>query len=197
MTSTPNSPAGQPNSTITKFTPKEVGPPEVEVEIQERLATDAEVVEEMRALGFVKYSERELNQPAKLGAILHKKGVIRSQRGSAFVNQQRLADTVEVLHLRLIEVANGTPGAKKENQKTEQMCKLAHAIGYNASKLTESQEMVINSDGGRPVALPLPTTETPPNMAFPVGTTVPKEVHYHVHQTEAPKADKNPVAEKS
>jgi hypothetical protein len=175
-----------------------VTPPEVEVEITERIATDEEVAKEMRALGFVKITGSQVALPSKLGAHLHQKGVIRHQRGGAFMNQHRLSSTVEVLHARLIEVADSKPGAKKENQKTEQMCKLAHAIGYNASKLTESQELVIGSEGGRGLATPpLPNAEAPPNMAFPVGTTVPKEVHYHVHQNEPKPEAKNPVAEKT
>lgn len=180
-------------NTMTKFTPQEAGPPEVEVEIQERIATDEEVAKEMQALGFVKVTAHHLALPSKLGAHLHKKGVIRHQRGGAFMTQYRLSDTVDALHARLIEIAQSKPGAKKENQKTEQMCKLAHAIGYNAGKLTESQTMVIGSEGGRLSAPPLPNTEAPPNMAFPVGTTVPKEVHYHVHQNDTPKpVAKNP-----
>lgn len=178
-------------NTLTKFTPMEAAPPEVDVEITERIATDAEVVKEMQALGFVRMTEQHLTTPAKLGASIHKKGVLRSQRGSAFVTQNRLSDTLEVMHQRLIEVSQTKPGAKKENNKTEQMCKLAHEIGFTAGKLTESQAMVMATEGARPPTLP-PPNETPPNMAFPVGTNVPKEIHYHVHND---KPAEKPVAE--
>ncbi len=171
---------------VETFTPKDDAPPQVDVEIMERIATDAEVAKTLQDMGMVKVSEQRVAALPKLGAYLHNRGLIRTQRGSAFMTQQRLMDTMEVLHYRLHEVAQTKADKKTEGKKTDQMVRIAHELAFTAGKLTESQSLILGSDGGKPLAAtPLPNAEAPPNASFPVGAIVPPQnLHLHVHKHE-------------
>ncbi len=168
---------------ITKLQPKTDGPPEVDVDIQERIATDEEVARHLRDLGMVRMAASRVAMLTKLGVHMTSRGLIRGQRGGAFLTQQRLMDTIELCHLQLHKTFEG-----KSKKKVDEMCKLATAIGYNSTALTKSQEFVVSMEQPDTVLPPPLPGDAPPNKSFLAGQIVgAKEVHYHVHNE--PKAD--------
>lgn len=171
-------------------------PPQVEIEtVDEQIPTDAEIVKEMQALGFVKMTTGRLALYNKLGVHQNGHGILKGQRGMAFLTQARLNDALEILHRMLIEGVDRPKrkrGQPREEAQitTEQACQIAHEIAFGSGKLTESQELMQKlqpTPGYVPPPLP---GDSPTRAVFPAGSVVVGQnsvVHLHQSQPEVQK----------
>lgn len=128
-------------------------------------------------MGLIKVSKREVINLSKLGVYLKGNGVVKNQRGVAFVSQMRLASAMEILHAELSEGVSRPKRKKGQTSeeaklKTEDICRLAHELGFVAGKLNESQEVMLRMSGTTPSPDTLPPPEAPTRHSFPAGSTV-------------------------
>lgn len=152
---------------LDRFTPKSELPPEVALEANDEIPTDADVEQALKELGLTKIPANRVRALEKVGAHLRGHGVLRSQRGQAFATQQVVSSTMTMLHQRLAEGMN--PDEGKAPIDTKDACALAHEISFAASKLTESQDMLLRMEG----SIPRDTNpEKPIATAWPAGATV-------------------------
>lgn len=180
--------------------PRNSAPPEVEiVDVDDPIPTDAEVVASLREIGLVKMTDHRLRLYDKLGAHQNSIGILKGQRGLAFVNQRFLTDTIELLH-RLLAEGVDRPRRKKGQAReeakitTEHACLLAHEISFAAGKVTESQELMNKLRPTQAYApTPLPNDE-PKVAAFPAGAIVAGgNATVHIHQQPQKPVEKTEV----
>lgn len=147
------------------------------VDIDEKIPTDDHIADELAAAGFSKMTVGRLRLLEKLGVHQTGKGILKTQRGVAFLTQVRLNDTIEILHGLLVEGVR-LPKRKKGQSKgdcqitTEDACRLAHEISFASGKLTESQELM-NKLRPAPAYTPPPLPgDNPVAAAFPAQVVV-------------------------
>lgn len=158
--------------------PKTTEPMEVEItDIEEHIPTDDEIVKALQAEGFAKMTDVKLRLWQRLGVHVNGHGIIKNQRGVAFLTQLRMNEVVEILHRLLIEGVD-RPRRKKGQPReearltVEQACQLAHEAAFAASKLTESQELMNKlrpQSQYQPTPLP---NDQPVASSFPAGAIV-------------------------
>lgn len=155
---------------------------EVSVDLTDKVVTDEEAEEIMKANGLAVVQKNNITKLAQLGIYLHGVGVMRMQRGRALMSQERLDQASAILFRKMNEVAND-PEAKGQVQK---LTALAQSLGYLATKITQSQEVMMLMEGqGKPAIPPMPQDE-PTARAAPIGSVVGpstvimgKELHVH------------------
>ena len=147
------------------------------VDIDEKIPTDDYIADELAAAGFSKMTVGRLRLLEKLGVHQTGKGILKTQRGVAFLTQVRLNDTIEVLHSLLVEGVR-LPKRKKGQSKgecqitTEDACRLAHEISFASGKLTESQELMNKLRPAPTYAPPPLPSDNPVTAAFPAQVLV-------------------------
>lgn len=208
MTSTPPNPNGQSLSTIPKspdkLTPKSELPPPVDLEHDDDpIPTDAEAARILREeMGLIEVGTSHVFGLQKLGVYLKGNGVVKNQRGVAFVAQHRLSSAMEILHAELMEGRNRPKrrkGQPREETKLniEDMCRIAHELGFVAGKLTESQEVMLRMSGSNQTSPDLPPAEAPTRHSFPVGSTVVYAENFQVNQSvEKSTSEQKAIAKK-
>lgn len=163
---------------------------EVEVSIPDQVITDESAAEAMRSQGLIMLQKNTITDLASIGINLQGVGVMRVQRGRALVSQQRLDEASRVVYNEIIELSKD----KSAKGRLAKICQLSQSLGYLASKLTESQELMLSIDGEKTGYHAMPSDE-PTTKAFTPGSIVrgggtaimAREVHLH----PAPEPAKN------
>ena len=152
-------------------------PPKVAIEPKELIPTDQETEAAMIELCMSKLSPKKLIAFSKIGHKIEGAGVIRTQRGAAFVSQHRLNTAIEEITKMLFAEGGET------KPTPEQACAIVHAIAYATDKLTAVQRLIIDSEA-RPTASPA----VPPmhNNPFPAATAVVAQSGATVHLHQPP-----------
>jgi len=154
----------------------------VATDIPDPIVADEEAWHIFKRFGLSNISRQSMNDMARLGIYVKGIGVLRNQRGSAVLTQQRLGTIMETLG-RAVELE----WKGKRRGKMETIAKLAQSFGYLVSKMTESQRLLIEMEGGftAPVrkaesAGPMVQSFMPGQDVQPNSTMVlSREVHIH------------------
>lgn len=138
-------------------------PLHVPTDVVEEKISDQEALEILQQEGFVEIPREKLHNLARLGIYMKGLGVIKTVRGGALCNQQRLDEGMRALQFALRETA-----AKKG--KVKELCMLARELGYLSDKLTTSQTMLIQMEHQHsPTAF---EEEETPTLSFAAGQEV-------------------------
>lgn len=169
---------GQINSTPTGL----IKPPIVEIASpDDRVPTDAEAERALQAAGFTKVTRQTLIAQRQLGVHLKGQGVLKAQRGIAFICQQRLLQSIDHLARFYDEGVPNAKGVVKPIKPTDAV-NVAKAIALSVGKMTDSQKFVVSMEQKeKPDGMP--SEDVPTGKSFPPGTYVAAgagaEVHIH------------------
>jgi hypothetical protein len=156
--------------------------------------TSAEAEEDLKRLGLVRVNQNSFESLKRLGVYLKSAGVLKTQRGRAFVTQEQVSYAIQQALARLTGEETLASG-KKRPLKNKDAIELLRTVGYLAGQLTDVQRFVVEMEE---IGSPSGTIPEPParaNQAFeagkpvvPAGTTAvfAREAHFHT-TTEAPK----------
>lgn len=106
----------------------------VEVGLEDPMISDDELVKVLTRQGFSEVGLSRIQDIRACGVALKGLGVLKMQRGRALVSQQRMDNAMRYLADLLEEVMAGN-----KSTKISQAIRLAQALGYMGSKLTEAQ----------------------------------------------------------
>lgn len=178
MTKPMDNSAGPMNSTAIQLAT--TNPPPVEIESPDDLVpTDKEAEEALQSLGFTKLSGAALAAQRKVGLHLKGNGVLRSQRGIAFIAQQRLLQGMDFL-AKFFD--DGVPNAKgvKKPMKPREAVDVVKAIAISVGKMTDSQKFVVSMEQKeKPDGMPI--DDVPVGKSFPPGTYIAAGAGASVH----------------
>lgn len=152
-------------------------PPQVAIELEEAVPTDKETEAAMLELGMCRINSQVLQAFSKIGHKIEGNGVIRTQRGAAFVSQHRLNLAIEEVFKLLI------PNDPKDKLTPEQVCAITHALAYATDKLTAVQQLIISCEPKVREFVPPPEVR---NTPFPAAAAVVAQSGSTVHLHQAP-----------
>ena len=108
--------------------------------------TDEQVVENYKELGFVEVTAKQLESLRGLGLHVRQEGILTTQRGTAMFNQMACMDAMNMA--RKVLAALMPKGRKPNVQTVEKVEAMLKAMALLSGKLTESQEIMLNIEGG-------------------------------------------------
>lgn len=159
------------------------GPLEVPTDIPDPVITDEDAFRIFKRMGMAAISPSVIRDLGTLGIYVKGVGVLRNQRGTAILSQQRLNLLLETIMKNVI--AADKKGGK---DKVKTLSELTKAFGYLLGKMTESQRFVVEMEGGftAPVrkaeaAAPLVASFVPGQDVTPGTMVINKEVNIYTN----------------
>jgi len=181
---------------LTKYQPQTPAPPEVEIDgLDDRIPTDEEAEKALRAMGFVDMPKETLAHFRTIGVHFKGRGVLKTQRGSAFIGQQRLHQAMAYLSAYLVEQPSAN-GKKPKRLKVKDAVEVTKALALAVGKMTDSHKFVVSLEA-KSKADGLPLDEAPTAKSFPPGTVmIGGNAQAHFHAATPPKVPEPPTDEK-
>ena len=160
-------------------------PPAVDVELPEPMVTDEDAKRALAEMGLVKIGANYLKRLTQMGVLVKKNGVIRNQRGQAFLLQATASEALTTL-TALISEAAGT----KEKLKTRinNVCQLTQQLSHVTARMTDAQMVSLEIEKmTKPRGVPPPEEEQDLVPSFVPGSAirpnstlvVGREIHLH------------------
>lgn len=170
-----------PNQALTKL------PPQVPVDLNEKVPTDSEAVAALRRMGCVDIGQGDIQDLRTVGIHIHGAGTIRHLRGSVTVTQQRLEGAMRMVYDEMVKAKDWKGGTARATA----MVKLAQGLGYLAARKVDAQKFMLELEGGRvtpdnlgdfgpTVRAFAPGSEVKPNQTLITARDV------HIHSSEPP-----------
>jgi len=134
-------------------------PLEVDVPLEatpERVVTDEESIKSFKSLGLAFVSETAVRDLAAIGINAKGVGVLKIQRGGVLVTQQfgRHAMKMLIAHMEAVDAD------KSKKNKTADLTRTAHSVGYLMGKMNECGHLAVEIES-KTVSSGAPVTDTP------------------------------------
>lgn len=167
--------------TPNALTPTTTEPPQVKIDVDDAVPTDETIDRDLQEMGMTKMSAKRMQVYARLGHKIEGNGVIKTVRGYAFCDYNRLNRAADICANLLEKKANPEkPGAPELT--VEEACILTHEIAFATGKLNEVHHTILGMQPKEFAPIESPT----PNMPiFPPTTAVMAQAgsHVHLHQS--------------
>lgn len=165
------------------------GPPQVPIDIGEPIIGETEALKALEEHGLVNLPPGHLTSLRAIGAYIHGTGTLKTQRGGVMVNQQRLDSAMRIIHAEIVAIG----ASKGQKGRLNSLTRLCTTLGYLSTKLTDSQHLMMELEGGRAAIDPNTSAEATVRSFMPGQTVKPgstlvigKEIHMHGNGQEPP-----------
>lgn len=149
---------------------------------------DQEAIDAYKREGFIEMPADRVADLAKIGQHTHQTGTIRIQRGKAMVSQFRVEASMRALQAEIDRLQALPPNTKG---RLKELLACTQQLGYLASKLTASQELMVLMEGGSAQITADGIADNVVQSFRPGSKVTPailaKEVHIHPPPTDDPK----------